>query len=86
MKMNITMDDELCAKMDAFIKKNYMTRSGFIAMSVNQYLAQNSMMTMIEEISQYVHKAIETGQIDPDDDERMKELLTLAKALGVKVD
>lgn len=86
MKMNISMDDELCAKMDEFIKKNYMTRSGFISMSVNNYLSQNTLMMMVEEMSRYVHKAIESGEVDPEDDKRMSDLITLAKALGVKVE
>lgn len=37
-KLNITLQDELIERMDAFTKRNSMTRSGLIATAVAQYL------------------------------------------------
>ena len=40
MKVNITLDDELMARVDRYADENYMSRSGLISLATTQFLNQ----------------------------------------------
>ena len=63
-KLNITMDDRLLEKMDNYADKNYMTRSGLIALCCNQFLNQQEVYGLIQDMSSTLKKISDKGVID----------------------
>ena len=71
MKLQISMDDDLLARVDECADKRYMTRSGFIAQACLQVVNQDEIVRAINRVSYAVMKAAEKNEID---DETKKEL------------
>lgn len=71
MKLQISMDDDLLARVDECADKRYMTRSGFIAQACLQVVNQDEIVRAINRVSYAVMKAAENNEID---DETKKEL------------
>lgn len=44
MRLNITINDELVKKIDAFAKSKYMSRSAFLALAADTYINQSNVM------------------------------------------
>jgi len=66
MKVTISLDDDLMARIDRYADDNYMTRSGFISLSCTQYLNQNDVISSIKSIELAMRKIADTGQLDED--------------------
>lgn len=64
MKVNITMDDELMAKLDEAADEMYTTRSGFITMAVSQVLASREAINAVKTMAIAIKKIADTGEID----------------------
>ncbi len=71
MKVNITFNDELMERVDAFAAQNYMTRSGLISYATTQFLNGAQMMSAIQEMALCMRKIADNGIVD---DETMQKL------------
>jgi metal-responsive CopG/Arc/MetJ family transcriptional regulator len=66
MKIQISIDEKLVKRIDDYASKNYMSRSGFISLATSQYLNQNDVLSLFQELTIAVRKIGNTGNIDED--------------------
>lgn len=77
MKINVSMDDSLVARMDNYADENYTTRSGLITTALTQYLNAKEMVTAVTKMGLAMQAIADKGEIDEqtqkelDDFERM---------------
>lgn len=64
MKVQITLDDELMKRVDAYADENYMSRSGLISIAVTQYLNTKEMIGAITRMGIAMEKIADKGEID----------------------
>lgn len=82
MKLQISLDDELVARIDGYADGNYMSRSGLISLACVDYLNKNEMISAITRMSIACQKIACSGFVDDetqkqlDDFERLARLLT----------
>ena len=80
-KIQITMDEDLARRVDDFADSNYMSRSGLISLATTQYLNQAQVVDFVRDMSLAVQKIAETGDIDEELREEIKDLERLSKML-----
>lgn len=78
-KVGITIDDALLARLDAFADANYMSRSGFFSLAVTQYLNSQEAFVAIKNISLAMRKIADTGEIDDDLKQQLEDYERVAK-------
>ena len=66
MKVNMTINDELMAKIDKYADENYMSRSQFFTSVSKQYLNQIELLSALNEVSKAIKKISENNFIDDD--------------------
>lgn len=81
MKLQISLDDELVARIDNCADKNYMSRSGFISQACVQLLNQTELVSSVNRISYACQKVAETNHLDDETIEQFKEFELLAKIM-----
>lgn len=80
MKINISIDDALIQRVDAYADANYMSRSGFISLACAQYLNQNEALISLAEMANSFRKMAETGSITDEDRKNLLYLETLVSS------
>lgn len=80
MKINISIDDALIQRVDAYADANYMSRSGFISLACAQYLNQNEALISLAEMANAFRKMAETGSITDEDRKNLLYLETLVSS------
>lgn len=80
MKINISIDDALIQRVDAYADANYMSRSGFISLACAQYLNQNEALISLGEMANAFRKMAETGTITDEDRKNLLYLETLVSS------
>lgn len=81
MKINISLDDELVQRIEAYADNNYMSRSGFISLACTQYLASADVVTAIKSLSLALNKIADTGEVDPETQKQLDDYGRLANLL-----
>ncbi len=81
MKINFTINDELAQKMDSYIADNYLTRSGFISIAINQYLAQEEVTNCLRNMSTGFARLAETGEVPPEFMDELENFQSVVKTL-----
>ena len=81
MKINISINDELAKRIDNYADDNYMTRSGLIAQACNNYLIQNEALKAVKDLSLSIRRIAETGTIDKDTENKIKEFELFTKMI-----
>jgi metal-responsive CopG/Arc/MetJ family transcriptional regulator len=82
MKVQISLDDELLARVDSSADKNYMSRSGLISQACIQYLVASEVQLAIKDMAISMRKIADTGHLDDEtriklqDFERISKMLT----------
>ena len=84
MKINITMNDELLARVDEFAKEQYTSRSGLISQAVVNYLNQQEAMKMLRMMSKAMQRIAETGTIDEDTQRELDDFHRICQMLGLQ--
>lgn len=64
MKVQISVDDELMAKVDRAADAMYTSRSGYFAMAASQLLMAYEAMDAVKTMSLAIKKIADTGTID----------------------
>lgn len=78
MKANITLDDKLMERVDAYADNNYMSRSGLISVALTDYLNAKEMITSISDIAVTMKKIADKGIVDHETMEQLEDLERLA--------
>lgn len=84
MKVQITCDDELMKRVDAFADENYMSRSGLFALAVAQYINAQEAVNAIKQMALAMRKIADTGKVDHETMEQLEDFERLAKLLVIK--
>lgn len=81
MKVNITLNDDLLARIDQYADSNYMSRSGLISLAVTQFLNAADVTTAIKNMALCMRKIADTGTIDHETMEQLEDFERLSKML-----
>ena len=65
MKLQITLDDRLAERCDAYADENYMSRSGLISVALTQYLNTQEAVAYMRNLGIACRKLAENKDIDP---------------------
>lgn len=84
MKVQLSLDDRLMERVDAFADENYMSRSAFFTACASQYLGQFEAMALIKKMSAVIDKIDATGKIDAEAQKQLDDFQTLARMFAVK--
>ena len=79
-KINITMPEELVAKIEEFAGKTSQTKSGFICQACRKYIDSIRYFTMLEELQKAYERL---GQKYNDDDKTIAELNKMLSVLSL---
>lgn len=82
MKLNITLNDELVKRLDAYAERNYQSRSGLIAQSCTQFLNAQELTLAITDLSFAVKKIADKGEIDEDTRKQIEDFERVVKLLN----
>lgn len=80
-KFNISADENLIARADAYAEKNYMTRSGLVSLALTQFLNQNDIVQAVQDIAFYMRKIADNKTLSEEELNELKDFETLAKML-----
>lgn len=74
MKVQISLNDDLLARIDKAAKDNYLNRSAFISIASTQYLNSAEMVSALRELSVCMKKIADTGAVDEETNAKLAEL------------
>lgn len=81
LKVGITLDDKLLARIDEYSDENYMSRSGLISLACTQYLNSAEVTKAITEMALCMRKIADNGTVDHDIMEQLEDFERLSKML-----
>lgn len=84
MKVQITLDDTLMERVDAYADENYMSRSGLLSLAVTQYLNAAEVTKLIKEMAVCMRKIADNGTVDHETMEQLEDFERLSKMLVMK--
>lgn len=84
MKVQITLDDALMERVDAYADENYMSRSGLLSLAVTQYLNAAEVTKAIKEMAVCMRKIADNGTVDHETMKQLEDFERLAKMLVIK--
>lgn len=84
MKVQITLDDTLMKRVDAYADENYMSRSGLLSLAVTQYLNAAEVTKVIKEMAVCMRKIADNGTVDHETMEQLEDFERLSKMLVMK--
>lgn len=81
MKVQISVDDKLMERVDAYADENYMTRSGLITLACTQFLNQAETLKAIVDMSICLNKIAEKGTVDEDTMRELEDIERICRML-----
>lgn len=82
MKITISIDDELLIKVDEYVKKNYMTRSGLIAMCLSQHLNNQELIEGIKTLSKALSDISLSKSLTEEELKKIEDLDVIVKYMS----
>lgn len=80
-KINISINDELLARVDNYADDNYTSRSGLITTAITEYLNARETVMLVKNLSLAIGKIAETGDIDEDTLKMMEDFERASKII-----
>lgn len=71
MRVNMTLNDELLARIDNYAKSNYMSRSSVVSFACNQFLMANELQSLYVDMKRALQTIASKETIT---DEQLKEI------------
>lgn len=81
-KVQISIDNDLLARIDKYADSNYMSRSGFISLATSQYLQSADTVKAIKELTACMRRIADNGNIDAQSKKELEEFETFARLLA----
>lgn len=81
MKVQISVDDELMAKVDQAIEAMHVNRSGYFSMAVAQQVQTWEMVNAIKLMSFSIKKIADTGVVDDETRHQIEDFERLVKMI-----
>lgn len=82
MKLQISLNDELLERVDKYADDNYLSRSGLISQALVQFLNQHQYVSAVTDLSVSVRKIADTGKVDTETLEQIKDFERLVAVLN----
>lgn len=82
MKVQITLDDELMKRVDAYADENYMSRSGLLSIAVTQYLNTKEMIGAITRMGVAMEKIADKGEVDEQTRQELEDFQRMCALFG----
>ena len=79
MKVQMSINDDLLQKIDAYADANYMTRSGFVSMACAQYLAAQEVQLAIKEMAACMRRIADSNKIEPEQLQQLEDIERVLK-------
>lgn len=83
-KVQISIDDDLLARVDAYADQHYTTRSGCISQSLVQLLASAELMDAVKDMAVSMRRIADNGEIDDETKKDLEHFEYIAKAFTSK--
>lgn len=71
MRVNMTINDDLLARIDTYAKANFMSRSSVVGFACNQFLVQHELQSLLVDMNRAMRKIADEGNLD---DEQLKQI------------
>ena len=87
MKVQLSLNDDLMARIDKCAKENYLNRSALVSVAVTQYLNGAEMVSALRDLSVCMRKIADTGTVDDETKAKLADLerfVTMVSAPAVK--
>lgn len=81
MKVNITLNDDLLAKVDQYADENGMTRSGLVAVALGDYLSARELTSAIKSIAFTMQDIASKGEVDEETQKQLDDFQRLVNLL-----
>jgi len=78
-KLQVSIDDELLAKIDKYSETMYMSRSGFVSYACAQVINSSEAMIAIKDVSLALRKIADSGSISDDDKQQLEDFERIVK-------
>lgn len=82
MKVQISLNDDLLARIDKCAKENYLNRSAFLSIASTQYLNSLEMVSALRELSVCMRKIADTGIVDDETTSKLSDLERVVSMLS----
>lgn len=82
MKVQITLDDELMKRVDAYADEHYMSRSGLLSIAVTQYLNTKEMIGAITRMGIAMEKIADKGEVDEQTRQELEDFQRMCALFG----
>lgn len=83
-KVQISIDDDLMNKIDAYVQENFMSRSGFFSMLANNHFQALEVTNSLKDITLSIRKVAENNEIDAETSKKLEDFERLARVLNFK--
>lgn len=80
-KINITIDDELLKKVEAYCEANYQTKSGFFSQCAIEKIQAMESLNVLSEITNVLEKVVKEENIDNNTQKEIDDLVNLSNKL-----
>lgn len=81
-KINISIDDELMKRVDSYVARNYMTRSGVFSFAVTQFLDTADVVYSMKEMALCMRKISDNNSIDEETLQHLEDIERLLKMIS----
>ena len=81
MKINISLNDDLVARIDNYADENYMSRSGLISLACTNFLNTYEVIDAVKSLSVTISKIADTGSIDEETQKELQEFQRISAFL-----
>lgn len=75
MKVNLNINDELLLKVDEFAKQNYLTRTSFVNMVINQFFENRKSVQVLANLEPFLNKIAASGELSEDDFKQIESII-----------
>lgn len=80
-KINFTIDEELTNRMDEYCDENYLNRSAFLSIAVNEFLNTRDASRAIKDMALSMRKIADSGSVDADTLRDLESFERMAKMI-----
>jgi metal-responsive CopG/Arc/MetJ family transcriptional regulator len=80
-KVQITVDEELLARVDEYAEDNYMNRSGLFCLATNQFLNAQAATKAVVEMAIAMRRIADKGEVDEETLNQLEQFEKMCKVM-----
>lgn len=81
---NITLPKDLLDRADEYAKKNFLSRSGLMALALKTYLDSQQVIPVLQSMSILMKNAQDNGSLTPEEQEKFKSISSFVDLISEK--